>query len=78
MTCFQEQNGQRQVARSNGRLRRWPPFVEGFLTRPWIKFPDLLVYEDAYRALAGDATIPVDRPISQNSGEADHRAALGA
>jgi hypothetical protein len=47
---------------ANGRLQKWPPFAKSSLSRSWIGSPAFLVYEEAYRALAGDATIPVDRP----------------
>jgi hypothetical protein len=48
---------------ANGRLLKWPPFAKGSLSGLGTGFAALLAYEDAYRALEGDATIPVNRPI---------------
>jgi hypothetical protein len=42
---------------------RWPPFAKGSLSVLGTGFAALLAYEGAYRALAGAATIPINRPI---------------
>jgi hypothetical protein len=50
-----------------GRLQRWPPFAKGSLSGPGMEVTVVLAYEDLYRALAGDATIPGDRPVRPGS-----------
>ena len=50
-----------------GRLQRWPPFAKGSLSSPAMEVTVVLAYEDLYRALAGDATIPGDRPVRPGS-----------
>ena len=42
---------------------RWPPFAKGSLSGSWTGFAALLAYGGYYRALAGGATIPGDRPV---------------
>ena len=56
-----------RVALLNGRLQRWPPFAKGSLSGPGMEVTVVLAYEDFYRALAGDATIPGDRPVRPGS-----------
>jgi hypothetical protein len=48
----------------NGRLLRWPPFAKGSLFGSWIGFAAHPDYGSCYRALEGDATIPVNRLTS--------------
>ena len=47
----------------NGRLLRWPPFAKGSLSGLGTEVAVVPAYEGLYRALAGDATIPGDRPV---------------
>jgi hypothetical protein len=42
---------------------RWPPFAAGSFSALGTGFAALLTYEGHYRALAGGATIPGDRPV---------------
>jgi hypothetical protein len=47
--------------------QRWPPFAKGSLSGSWTGFAALLAYGGHYRALAGDVTIPGDRPVELDS-----------
>ena len=54
---------QTNKAATNGRLLRWPPFAKGSLSGSWDRIAALLAYGGHYRALAGGAIIPGDRPV---------------
>jgi hypothetical protein len=51
------------LSKPSSTVQRWPPFAKGSLSGSWTGFAALLAYGDHYRALAGGATIPGDRPV---------------